>query len=263
MKFYPEEYEVTVEVSFTDLNGQPIVPTTVNATLTDGEDEFIAEFPNVLFEPGADKATIVIPRELNILGERELQGARILRIALESAAGTVRRSFSYVIENEFRLEILQNTFITYEAAEIAARNQVNTSGWNSADEQRRQAALIEAFGRITAIPMRYSFRDDSGKMLSNMEHYIARDQWATMQMDYFRELPTHFKQALRAAQFAEANELLQGDTAARKHRSGIITETIGESSVTLRGGRLDYGVSQSALAHLAGYIHFNVRIQRS
>lgn len=264
MKFYPEEYEVTTEVGFTDLNGSPIVPTEITAKLTDGDDEWIADFTVIPFDVAAGKVTIVIPREFNILqAHEEFGAARILRVEIETAAGIVRRSFSYVIEGEFRLEVMHNTFMTYEAAEIHARNLVNTSGWNIADQERRQAALIEAFGRITAIPMRYSFRDADGRLIVEEESYIARDQWAEITPELFAEFPTHFKKALRAAQFAEANELLQGDTAARKHRAGIITETIGESSVTLRAGKIDYGVSQSALSHLAGYIHFNIRIARS
>lgn len=263
MKFYPEDYEVTLEVAFVDLNGAAITPTDVTAKLYNGDDELLLDFLSLPFDAGETSKTIVVPRQFNVLADGELSAARIIRIELETAAGTIRRVFSYVIEGEFRLEIMQNTFLSYEAAEILARNQVNTSGWNVADDEKRQAALIEAFGRITSIPMKYALRDADGRLVIEEETVISRDQWTEYTADDFAEFPTHFKKALRAAQFAEANELLQGDAAGRKHRAGIITETIGESSVTLRAGKIDYGISQAALAHLTGYIHFNVRIARS
>lgn len=263
MKFYPEDYDVTLEVAFVDLNGAPITPTAVRAELYDGEDTLLQDLGSLPIDVGDTSKTIVIPRQFNVLGDGELSAARIVRIELETAAGVIRRAFSYVVEGEFRLEIMQNTFQTYEAAELAARNQVNTSGWSAADEERRKAALIEAFNRLVQIPMKYALRDADGRLVLEQETHIARDQWIEVTAGDFGEFPAHFKRALRAAQFAEANELLQGDAAGRKHRAGIITETIGESSVTLRAGKIDYGISQAALAHLAGYIHFNIRIARS
>jgi len=264
VKFYPEDYEVNVEVGFTDLNGNAITPIAVRARLFDGNDEEVVDFGDLPFDAADGNKLIVIPRQMNQLGDGELSAARILRIELETAAGVIRRAFSYVIEGEFRLELLQNTFLSYEAAELMARDQVNTSGWIVADEDKRHAALIEAYNRLTQIPMKFSFRDpDTGRLRVEEETVIMRDQWPEVTAEDWAEFPTHFKKALRAAQFAEANELLQGDNTARKHRAGIVTETIGESSVTLRAGKIDYGVSSPTLAHLTGYIYFSVRIARS
>ena len=263
MKFYPEDYDVEIEVGFTDLNGAAVTPTAVRAVLWDGNDEVVLNLGSLPFEAAEGSKLIVIPRQVNSLVGGELSAARILRIELQTAAGIIRRSFSYLIEGEFRLEVMQNSFISYEAADVLARDEVNLSGWNIADEERRKAALISAYNRLVQIPMHFSLRDADGRPQLESETVILRDQWADVTPAEFAEFPTHFKKALRRAQLAEANELLQGDTTARKHRSGIITETIGESSVTLRAGRIDYGVSSTTLALLTGYIYFSVRIARS
>lgn len=263
MKFYPENFNVEVIVGFTDLNGQVVTPTAVSAALHDGEDELIVDFGSLPFDPAEGSKSIIIPPAFNLLEDGELRSARILRVALQTDAGTIRRSHSYVIEAEQRLVVMTNTFQTYEAAEIAALDVPNVSGWNVATEDRRKAALVEAFQRLTSIPMKYAHRDHENRLRMEAETIIERDQWEEVTAELFAEFPTHFKKALRKAQFIEANELLQGDAATKKHRAGIITETIGESSVTLRGGRVDYGVSTQTLSALAGYIYFNMRIARA
>lgn len=272
MKLYPSGYEVSVTVKFTDNNGDPVAPSDVSAALFDGDDALVVDFGALPFEapaPGSiGEKEIIIPAVFSELRDGELSAARILRVTLTTPAGKIRRSFFYAIEGEFRLALMVNSFISYEAASLLTRDMVDTTGWAVADEERRHAALAEAFNRLTQIPMRFSTmspedrrRDPYG--FHSDEVVIARSEWAHLTAEEFLEFPDHFRKALRLAQVTEANELLQGDTTQRKYRSGIVSETIGESSVTLRGGRLDYGVSSQTLKHLAGYIFFSMRIARA
>lgn len=273
MKFYPEDYIVEVIVSFTDLNGAAVTPTAVSAVLTDGDDAEVVDFGSLPFDAAEGQKLISISKEFNRLAEGETRAARILRVAIETEQGTIPRSFSYAIEAEQRLVPLTNTFTTLEAAEFMALDTPNNSGWKAASEDQRLAALVEAFRRLTQIPMKYPTYQSGGFMADYdtvaprdiaEETIIERDQWDEITQDiYDAKFPAHFKKALRRAQFIEANELLQGDNVAKKHRAGIVTETIGESSVTLRAGRVDYGVSSETLKALVGYIHFNMRIRRA
>lgn len=273
MKFYPEDYSVEVVAGFTDLNGQAVVPTDVSAVLYDGEDEVMVDFGSLPFDPAAGSKAIVIPSAFNRLEDGELRAARILRVTLTTAAGDIRRSLSYVVESEQRLVMMTNTFQSYEAAEILAMDYPASTGWSTASEDQRKAALVEAYRRLTNIPMKYqllSTTERSGVNYDRLgandyasERRIARDQWAEITAELFADLPRHFRKALRAAQFAEADELLTGDNVGKKHRAGIVSETIGESSVTLRPGRVDYGISSRSLAALTGYIDFNMRITRA
>lgn len=262
MKFYPEDFTVEVVVGFTGLNGEVVTPTAISAVLYDGEDQVIVDFGSLPFVPTEGAKSIMIPAQFNALEADELRAPRILRVELTTAGGVIRRSHSYVIEVEQRLEIMTNTFLSYEAAELAALDIPGTSGWAVASEEQRKAALVEAFRRLTMIPMKYTVRDALGELTSE-EVRIARDQWADLTYADMTTLPSHFRKAIRRAQVIEANELLQGDAIAKKRRSGIITETIGESSVTLSTGRADYGVSSQTMAALAGYIYFGMRIARA
>lgn len=263
MNFYPENYDVEAVVLFTDLNGVAITPTAIRAVLLNGEDEEMVDFGSMPFDAPSGSKSILINAAFNFVEEGSVRAPRVLRIEIDTAAGTITKIFSYVIEIEQSLAIMVNSFQTYETASIFAMETVNSVGWTMADEDRRRAALAEAFRRLTNIPMRYSFRDLDGRMDITTETFIARDQWADIDADAFKLLPTHFKRVLRQAQFLEADDLLQGDQATVKHRAGIVSETVGESSMTLRAGKIDYGIGTAALKALVGYLDFNMRIVRA
>lgn len=270
MKFYPEDYSVELVIGFTDLNGTPVTPTEVSAILYDGNDEEIVDFGAMPFAVADGSKTVIVPAQFNCLADGELRAARILRIALVTEAGVIRRSFSYVIESEQRLELMTNTFMSYEAAELLMLDVPNATGWTTASEDAKKAALIEAFRRLTMIPMRFTREitsnigwDTLAPRDIHTEYVISRAGWLEVDQDTYSEFPSAFKKALRRAQAFEAAELLSGDSVLKKHRAGIVTETIGESSVTLRSGKVDLGVSSTAMSALAGYIYFNARIARA
>lgn len=270
MKLYPSEYNVAVKFGFVDLNNEPIVPLKINAVLYDGDDSVLLDMPDLPFEVDQGSKEIVIPAALNTLGVGELSAGRILRVGLVTDKGVVRRSFSYVIEGEFRLAVMVNSFQTLESAEILARDMTNVSGWSGASEEQRYVALVEAYNRLTRIPMK--FRNDNSGNPDNMRHrselfaeetIILRSAWALITEDEYLDWPVYFRKSLRMAQLTEANELLEGDPIAKKHRSGILSETVGESSMMLRAGKVEHGVSSATLQHLTGHIYYNHRIARA
>ncbi|MBD9511628.1 hypothetical protein IB265_33270 [Ensifer sp. ENS10] len=278
MKFYPEDYIVEVVVPLTDLNGAKVVPTAITAVLYDGDDAVIVDLGSLPFDPVADTHTVAIPKEFNRLMGDEIRAARILRVGIVTDAGTIPRSFSYAIESEQRLVLMENTFLTLEAAEFQALDTPNVTGWNVASEAQKLAALTESYRRLTMIPMRYQvhrpltggstsgWRSDWNSIAPRElleEVVIERDVWDEITVEQFADFPTAFKKALRRAQFTEANELLQGDAVSKKHRQGIVTETIGESSVTLRTGAIDFGIASETMKALVGYVYFNNRIRRA
>jgi len=267
MKLYPEEYNVAVTFPFTDLNNNPVVPVEVNAKLFDGDDQMLLDMPNLPFDPDEGSKEIIIPAALNVLGVGQLSAGRILRVGLVTDKGVIRRSFSYVIEGEFRLQVMTNSFQTLESAEILARDMTNISGWSGASEEQRYVALVEAFNRLTRIPMKFKTAEaenlrDRSEIFAE-ETIIMRSAWPTVTEDEFMAWPAYFRKALRMAQLTEANELLEGDPIAKKHRAGILSETIGESSMMLRAGKVEHGVSSATLQHLTGHIYYNHRIARA
>lgn len=294
MQLYPENYDVTIGFAFTDYNGAKVEPTEVFAALYDGDEELVFDFGSLAFDAAEGKVDIKIPAALNDLGD-ELTGARILRARLVTAAGTIHRSATYVVEGEIRLALMRNSFQSIEAAELLARDEPNLSGWTSSARDDRFAALISAYHRLTRIPLRLVEAGANG--VANRETLILREPprgadnldfsplvhatnnpigyrrdfpltanvliWSMMTGEEFNSLPSHFRRKLRLAQIAEANEILQNDVVAAKHRAGIISETVGESSVMLRGNRLELGISRAALEHLTGHIYYSFKVART
>ncbi|MBA8881723.1 hypothetical protein [Phyllobacterium myrsinacearum] len=261
MKLYPENYDVTIRVSFVDLNGAKITPSEVRAVLFNGEDEVVVNFGSLPFDPLETGKDIVIPAAFNILGEGALSEARILKVQLTTNAGIIRYSSVYAIEGEFRLAVMENSFMSIEAAELLARDIPNLKGWSEATEESRNAALINAFERLIRIPMKFK-RYEGVEMRHYEETVIPTDAWREITKIEFMTFPASFRKAVRQAQIAEANEILENDVTASKHRAGIISETVGESSVMLRGGLLELGIAKRSSEFLKGHIYYRARLLR-
>lgn len=262
MKLYPENYDVALDFLFTDLNGTPVTPTGVSAVLYDGDDVEIADFGSMPFDVADGKKTVTVAAALNVLGAGELSAVRILRVALVTPAGTIRRSASYIIEGEQRLEVLNNTFISLEAADALSRDVPNLHGWSGADDESRGAALINAYARLSRIQLKFTVEDPT---LTDYQcdRVLNPSTWPDVTKADFNQFPKRFRDALRLAQLVEANAILTDNPIEQRHRAGVISETVGESSIMLRGNRLDLSVSAEALRYLKGYVYFNVRIGRA
>lgn len=265
MNFHPEGQIVEVVIPFKDLNGQTIVPTDMTAVLLDGEEQEIVDFGVIVFNNLGVDARIIIPGVANTLNGDELQEVRLLKVRITHAGGNFLAAHAYAIEAEQSLQIMRNSFMTYDTALMLSSQFVNMTAFVTASEERRKAALVEAFRRITDMPMIYVIQDTDAVVIS--EHRINRATWGGIDSDVYQtQFPTHFKRALRAAQLAEADNLLQGNIISQKHAQGIISETIGESSVTLRAGfsgASDGGMGAATLALLSGYIDRTMKIGRA
>lgn len=285
MKIYPDNYDVSVSFAFTDLNGAPVAPTAVKVDLFDGNDQLIISFGSLPFGEHDTEKEVVVPAEFNTLDPQTdgPNASRIVRCTLETPAGNIRRSASYVIEGDFRLQVMKNSFITFEAAELTARDIPNSFGWRTAGRENQEAALINAFNRLTRIPMKFRVGPTPLKYLNDRltsapkyhwtkdlllgdepaETVIPAAAWHDIDADEFMTFPDYFRKAVRLAQVAEANDILENDVTNRRHRQGIISETVGESSIMLRGGQLNLGVSRAALEYLSGHVYYNHRISRA
>jgi len=263
MKVYPENSTPQLNVPFTDLNGDPLTPLEVIAHVYDQDDALLGDLGDIAFDAASGSTILTVPAEFNQLAAGEIFTVRTVRVELINAEQAVMRETAYILQGASRIELLKNSFLSLAMAEAMARDQVNVSGWTVAPEQQRIAALIEAFGRLISIPMRYARKNSFNRLVQEDEVVIRRDEWLELTTEAWNAFPVHFRTALRRAQFIEANELLQGDTIAQRHRAGIASETIGESSVTLRAGKVDFGVSSQTLSALAGYVYFNNRVERA
>lgn len=265
MNFYPEFQIVNIIIPFENPNGETVVPTAIVAVLLDGEERVILDYGNIVFDGAGSEVSVIIPGAHNTLQGDELQEVRRLAVEITHAGGSFSRSHAYVIEAEQSLQIMRNSFMTYDTALMMSSQFVNMTAFVNATDERRKAALVEAYRRIAELPMAYTIQNAEGVVLS--EHKLNRANWGITNVDAFQtQFPTSFKRALRSAQLAEADSLLQGNVISQKHAQGIVSETIGESSVTLRAGfagAADGSLSSGALALLSGYLDRNMKIGRA
>jgi hypothetical protein len=264
MNLHPENQSVEIAIPFQDRDGAPVKPTEISARLFDGEDTFIAPLNGLAFDPVGVEVRITIPARLNELHGDELQEVRVLKVLITHEAGTVEVTHVYGIEAEQPLQIMENSFMTYETALMTGAGFVNLVSFNSDTDQRRRAALVEAYRRITSLAMIFSVINNQGK--SEGDYRISPATWHYVTPENFASFPSHFRRALRHAQVAEADEILQGNVVARKHAQGIASETIGESSVTLRegfAGSGSTGLSAACTTILSGYLDTTIVMGRA
>lgn len=261
MNFYPENYDVVISVPYTDATGTEVTPISASAVLLDGDDTEVVNLGAL--NVSNPSVNVTVAGANNTLEPEERFAIRIIEVSMVYSAGTIKRRFSYAIETDVPLALMKNTFMSYEYAQLVETEFFGKTGWVASDEGARKTALVEAYNRLTRIPMKWSPRDADGMPDRTVENIIERDMWVEIDTDAFSVFPTHFKRALRRAQFVEANALLQGDTIAAKRREGILSETIGESSMRISDSMVDYSVSSETLDILTGYIHFNMRIGRA
>ena len=267
MNSFPENYNVSIKVPFKDLNGTDVLPSVVRARLFDGKGQPVVDFGSLPFDPALHEKDIQVPAAFNQLAIGNFEEVRVLKVELTTASGVIRQSYRYLIQGERQLVVLENSFMTLDEAILSARRLNNIDAWNSASEESRFTALNEAYSRITNLPLKISTetvgsRYDTVEPVYTSTTYIRRDNWENMELGTFNAFPGRFLSALKTAQIIEANEILSGDEIGRRHRAGIISETIGESSVMLRGGTMDFGISTAAMRALTGYVYVGGRVGR-
>lgn len=261
MNSYAAGTDVSVTIPFVDLNGDTITPTALVVRVLDEDENEVSPASVIpLPDPAGNEIEISIEAIDNTLPPGETVGVRCIEAVMTTAAGPITLYISYLIRPAARLVVLQNTFQTWPRAQLVASEMPNLLGWETAvNDNDRQVALMEAFRRLTRLG--YMVRwprevDDQRYLHPGADRRIDPKHWAVMTFDQWNTwYPEVFRQALRMAQVAEANQILGVDKVGDKRRSGILSESIGESSMMFRMGKpLDLGVSHQALQYVTGYV---------
>lgn len=267
MDYYHEAKAVTIVVPFKDGNTNDILVTSFTSVLYDGERNIVLDLGETVVDKtmtAAKQGTVVIPATANALHGDDLQEVRVLEVVLKTGDTEVEFSSVYVIEAEQSLQVMRNSFMTYETALMMSRQLVTTTDFKSATKDNQRLALAEAYSRITGLSMIYPVYSETGYI----QGYRSMNAWSwlSLQASDFNSFPANFKKALRSAQLFEANYLLQDNTVAQKAAQGIQSETIGESSVTLRSGYTGTSgstISSTAMSILGPFLDSSIKIARA
>jgi hypothetical protein len=196
--------------------------------------------------------------------------ARTVVLSVVNAHGTIELEQNYLVAKSRRLSLMENSFQTMAEALAEAAMIPNLPGWEGANDNARANAMIEAFLRLRRLGyrIRRTAPDFDVQALFDVSDIrtIEPSNWPLMTPEIWTSgrYPEEFRAAIRRAQIVEANEILRGDLVTQKRRAGIMSESIGESSMMFRMDRpLDLGISDAALRCLQGYVQIRITLART
>lgn len=277
---YLTNTEVIVTIDLTDGAGNAISPNTAQYRVLDQDGvELVASTSVVGFIAGDSQATVTVPANKNVVGVGRTREIRSVEIICVSDDFTVSVGKVYAIELAEPLVAGLNSCQSYTQAQLTALDMPSLTAWNAASEVDRVAALIDAREHIVQLNFNLlnsnvNFGQDSLQYVPEGQYessYVARNSLfifngnlAILTPEQFSKLPERFKKALRQAQVAEAEHILSGSGVDVRRQSGLIEESIGESTQKFRDSKpVDLPVCRRALGYLSYFVTFNKRIGRA
>lgn len=235
---------VSLTVELSDAGGAPVTPTSVRVTFYDQAGDVLE-----VQQPTPAQKLIIAPAVQGVLpkfgGESR---SAIIEYVVQGMPGTNYRSVEWVLLAGVRVGV--NTSMSVAVANTFAPSDL--AAWHGASDADKEWALLAAYRAMASLKMPILGRSAQGCPLNLFDDGFP-----------IKTLPERFVGAFRLAQVLEADTLLGGEEEASKRASGVLSETIGESSMMFRPGKaLDFGVSPRTLRALRGYVDYSVRIGR-
>lgn len=148
------------------------------------------------------------------------------------------------------LEVGVNTYQTYEQTVALYKEVFGINAFKTGTEEDRVAALVHAYNVINTM----TFADRYG------EYY----ELGALDAAALDALEPAFLKALRIAQIIEANELMDPNSLHYKRLDGLMSETIGESSMMFRPGNINnYPITRRSMMFLRNYVLLRARLFRA
>jgi len=242
MNLYLHATDVALVISL-----QGLAATAVTYRVLDAAGNELLGATGAGFTEGDTEVAVTVPALLNTLAAGVYRDIRKVELTMVAGDGTRILSELYAIEVENILNIGYNSYQTYETAELTAMFSQPLDAWDVSTKDARISSLIEAREHIGAL----SFTEAP----LGINHLTP---------DEFAALTEPLQVALRRAQVIEADYIMGGGIIDRKRESGLMSETIGESSNMFRPGKsVELPVCKRCARALAGHITFAMKIGRA
>ena len=215
---------------------------------------------------GGEQALFVTVDAADNLIATGTNAARTILVTVVTSEGAVQLTETYVLETFGFLAIPAESGMTVPQSLMLSRRlaQGIVEVWKDVEDQERQAALREAWSRISKMSFEpwYSYETSPEGISTDLHerkfriNSLSDTDWAL--------LPTHFKNALKNAQLIEACVLLEGDPTWDRRQDGLISKTVGESSEMFSTKKsVTSSISPKAYRELRGYIRRTITLGRA
>lgn len=208
------------------------------------------------FDADNTSSTITIDGTHNTITTKK--DIRHVVCSLVTVAGTYRKDVFYEVEgNVLLLTPLEDSFVTYpESVLIRSRISEPLTYYDALTDELKAVVLANAYDRINNLSFSYDAIQASTPSPLTYDAQTLSD----LSTGAFNALNARFLEAVKKAQIVEANSLVEYSPVSEKIRAGIISETIGESSMFFSQKNLDrgsdnkLGISDEAYAYLGKWL---------
>ena len=257
--FY-EGSDVQLVFDHVDGSGIPFDPVSATYTIKDKDGNEIKASASV--SVGAVGSTPVSVDSVHNVFAVDYSGDvdyRLVTVVFSDGSKNVTVNKGYFIKKVISLVPGENSFQTLESAKVLTLDIVNIDSFKGATDEDRIISLKNAFQCISKYTFNIYFGTDY--IYSGNQHTRLNLLTPTQ----INELNPKLLTALKRAQVMEASHLLSSGAGSveAKRSSGLISETIGESSNMFRTGKpVRNYICKYAMNELSEYIVNSVRVGR-
>ena len=254
MNIYEPGMDIIVTLPFVDASGNTVTPTALDYKIVDESGTEVVALTNIpVFTASDGQHELTVTAANNALGVGVIRALRKVELQITVGADTHWVRESYILESVSPLEVLTNSFQTYDEALLNVRDMAAMEGWDAATESHRVAAMIQAFDYMHAFSYQMNYTDETYET-KGIDELDATD-WTN--------LVAKQKSDFRRSQLIQANYLLGGNPIEKDIEDGLQSSTIGEVSQFYRPRpSLSLPLCRDALKFVGRYIDWAPKITR-
>lgn len=267
MANYVAGSRIQITIPFTDHDGTDVTVTGLTAVLEDDEGTELATYAQT---PGGSdtQAIITIATDKNTLASGVVSAGRALHVTLTTATHSIVTSVYYGLVSTQMLVVPTNSFQTFTQAIGRAAQMHDVDIFSAATDTLKKNALLEAHRRLTRFAYRLTRQttlDRQAYLDAHLDYgLIYPGDWPSLTLAEFNDFPADFLEAIKFAQIVESNGLLTTGTPEEKRKLGLMSESIGESSMMFRPGKpANMGLQDNTFDMMRGFIDRQLRIGRA
>lgn len=252
--------------------------TSATYSVKDARGKIITSGVNVPVADGQLFVAVTIPGSVNALEERE-RDLRRVTLSVDAGGVFINKEQQYIVLRSFELSVPGQSFISIADAQLQAIDMLNGASLLSGSEGDLRRQLIEATRRVKS--MSFSVRriygidwddyDRPQNMLATStlpfrwagQYTSDIVDWSKLPDEDFMEFPESFRSDLALAVVNEASEIAGGNDIQRAREDGIVSESIGETTIAYRQGKSAVStVSRTTWRILLKYMDNRVIVRR-